>query len=140
MSYRDGTGVPQDDRKAAQLFQRAANKGHAGVQNALALCYLLGKGMPQDVDEAVRLCRRAAEQGHALGQFCLGQFYPRVGRVAGRSRGRSPLPPGSQLGNTEAMFNLANGYRLGRGVPQDVGEAARLYRLAAEQGSVHASI
>ena len=33
-------GVPQDDAKAAALYQQAADQGHAGGQARLGYCYL----------------------------------------------------------------------------------------------------
>ena len=41
-------------------------------------------------------------------------------------------------GYARAQYDLGNAYLNGRGVPQDDKEAARLYRLAAEQGNVYA--
>jgi len=93
LAYREGKGVPQDDREAARLFRRAANKGHADAQCELEACYRLGKGMPQDDDEAARLYRRAADQGHTLGQFNCGKCHdqekgvPQDYREAARSYG-----------------------------------------------------
>ena len=40
----------------------------------------------------------------------------------------------AEEGVAEAQFNLGVMYAEGRGVPQDDAEAARWYRLAAEQG------
>ena len=41
-------------------------------------------------------------------------------------------------GDPDAMFNLAQAYRLGRGVPQDMGRAEDLYERAAQAGHVQA--
>ena len=40
----------------------------------------------------------------------------------------------AEQGDTAAQFNLGLIYDLGRGVPQDKAEAARWYRMVAEQG------
>jgi len=42
-------------------------------------------------------------------------------------------------GDADAMFNLAQAYRLGRGVPQDVAKAEELYAKAAANGHIEAS-
>jgi cell division septation protein DedD len=42
-------------------------------------------------------------------------------------------------GDADAMFNLGQAYRLGRGVAQDPARAEELYRRAAEAGHVHAA-
>ena len=45
----------------------------------------------------------------------------------------------AQSGDADAMFNLAQAYRLGRGLPQDLDRAADLYRRAAEAGHLQAA-
>ncbi len=42
-------------------------------------------------------------------------------------------------GDPDAMFNLAQAYRLGRGVPADLGRAERLYLQAAKAGHLQAA-
>ncbi len=42
-------------------------------------------------------------------------------------------------GDADAMFNLAQAYRLGRGVPQDVKQAEMLYARAAAKGHIKAA-
>ncbi|QJB68369.1 SPOR domain-containing protein [Parasphingorhabdus halotolerans] len=41
-------------------------------------------------------------------------------------------------GNADAQFNLAQAYKLGRGVPMDLSEAEKWYRKAADQGHLQA--
>jgi TPR repeat protein len=48
------------------------------------------------------------------------------------------LRKAADLGDTDAMFNLATSYEDGRGVDQDEAEAARLYRQAADLGNTDA--
>ena len=45
----------------------------------------------------------------------------------------------AQSGDADAMFNLAQAYRLGRGLPQDLDRAADLYKRAAEAGHLQAA-
>ena len=45
----------------------------------------------------------------------------------------------AQAGDPDAQFNLAQAYRLGRGVEADLAQAEALYRLAAAQGHVKAA-
>ena len=49
------------------------------------------------------------------------------------------LLPLAQQGNAVAQVNVGLMYNGGQGVPQDVNEALRWYRLAAEQGLADAS-
>ncbi|MEO9600801.1 SPOR domain-containing protein [Parasphingorhabdus sp.] len=42
-------------------------------------------------------------------------------------------------GDADAQFNLAQAYKLGRGVPQDLGQAEKWYKQAADQGHLQAN-
>ena len=46
--YSFGDLVPQDDKKAAQWFEKAAAQGHGGAQNDLGVLYEYGQGVPRD--------------------------------------------------------------------------------------------
>ena len=46
--------------------------------------------------------------------------------------------PAAKAGDADAQFNLAQAYKLGRGVPPDMDQAARLYLQAAEHGHAQA--
>lgn len=46
--------------------------------------------------------------------------------------------PLAQNGDADAQFNLGQAYKLGRGVPADLPQAADWYRRAAAQGHLHA--
>jgi GAF domain-containing protein/Sel1 repeat-containing protein len=48
VSYLNGMGVPQDDRKATKWLKRAANQGHVAAQNTLSELYFSGRGVPRD--------------------------------------------------------------------------------------------
>ncbi|MEM6476874.1 MAG: SPOR domain-containing protein [Pseudomonadota bacterium] len=45
----------------------------------------------------------------------------------------------AQQGDADAIFNLAQAYRLGRGVPTDINRASELYAQAASKGHVKAA-
>jgi len=47
---------------------------------------------------------------------------------------------GAELGDSESQFNLGLAYYLGEGVEEDKPEAAKWFRLAAEQGDVTAQL
>ena len=73
--YRNGTGVPQDDKEAVKWFQLAAEKGQAQAQSNLGFMYANGRGALQDDKEAAKWFQLAAEQGHAQAQKNLGFMY-----------------------------------------------------------------
>jgi cell division septation protein DedD len=45
----------------------------------------------------------------------------------------------AEQGDADALFNLGQAYKLGKGVPQDLAEAEELFRRAAEKGHLQAS-
>ena len=52
MSYLKGDGVDKDEKKAFELFEKAALKGDNNAQYQLALCYQHGKGTNKDFVKA----------------------------------------------------------------------------------------
>jgi TPR repeat protein len=67
--------VKVDNAKAAQLYGRAAEQGHAKAQHNLGQCYAHGLGVKVDNAKAVQLFGRAAEQSLAEAQHNLGACY-----------------------------------------------------------------
>lgn len=51
---------------------------------------------------------------------------------------RAEWEPAAEAGDLDAIFNLGQLYRLGKGVPRDLDRAVRYYRRAAEAGHVAA--
>jgi preprotein translocase subunit SecG len=67
--YAQGRGVPKDERKAVELYQKAADQGFAWAQNNLARMYEQGRGVPKDERKTVELFQKAADQGFAGAQY-----------------------------------------------------------------------
>jgi TPR repeat protein len=66
--YAAGEGVKRDPAEARKWVTRAAEKGHAGAVNTLALAYIKGDlGIEESQrkgDEALRWVRRASDSGY----------------------------------------------------------------------------
>ena len=60
--YYNGTVVKQNVQKAVELFQKAADQGHAGAQYNLAVYYHNGTGVEQNISKAVELYQKAADE------------------------------------------------------------------------------
>jgi TPR repeat protein len=73
--YQEGRGVPQDYRKAVELYEKAAAQGNALAQVNLGWLYHEGKGVPQDYHKAAELYQKSADQGNAAGQAYLASQY-----------------------------------------------------------------
>jgi TPR repeat protein len=58
--------VARNEKKAVELFTRAAEQGHARAQCVLGLCFRQGRGVAQDKEKAVEWYTRAAKQGDEM--------------------------------------------------------------------------
>jgi HEAT repeat protein len=68
-------GVPLDFRRAAEWWQRAADKGEARAQHGLGLLYRSGTGVRIDEQAGLAWLEKAAEQGHLDAQADLAGIY-----------------------------------------------------------------
>jgi len=75
MLYRNGQGVPRDDKTAVKWYRLAAKQEYAAAQFNLGRMYYHGMGVPQDDKTAVKWFRLAAEEGHAFGALNLAFAY-----------------------------------------------------------------
>ena len=64
--HKEASEVEEKNKaKAAKLFRKAAEQGHASSQFNLGVMYETGQGVPEDKAEATKWIRKAAEQGDA---------------------------------------------------------------------------
>ena len=66
LMYRNGRGVPENDKTAVKWYTLAAEQGDADAQYNLALKYDNGEGVPENDKTAVKCYTLAAEQGLAI--------------------------------------------------------------------------
>jgi len=144
-SYMYGDGVDQNIDKAIQWFQKAIEQGHEkakqsldmlmfdlckhhaeqgnpDAQYELGLRYWDGIGIEQNREEADQWFRQAAEQGHEQAK----QITVEIGFFKFKYN--------AEQGDADAQFMLSVSYLYGLGVEQDMDEASRWLRKAAEQG------
>jgi TPR repeat protein len=143
MYYQGGQGVPRCPKRAALLWKRAAGQGHASAQANLGFLHYKGTcpGVRKSYRAAARLWKAAAGQGHTsarlnmalLLQVCLSSLSEHS-RLASCPALRQlslltdPSPP------SHRPRCLTVHTQLGRGVKRNLSEAARVFRLAADQG------
>jgi TPR repeat protein len=131
--YAEELGVARDDQRAFELFEKAANAGHAGAQGMMGMFYAQGRGGAQrDNAKSVEWTRKAAENGDPLSQYMMG-----VRSIDGLGIPRSPEDAVAWFGGAAeqnyALAQYALGVLLGFG-PQARGEAAHAQELRAEAG------
>jgi adenylate cyclase len=93
--YRDGTGVPEDQREAAKWFLRAAEQGYAKAQRHLGTRYATGEGIEQDIVSAIMWLTLAANQGLVTAEMSLRETVETANREEANEaerRARTWLP------------------------------------------------
>lgn len=84
-AYMTGKGVRQDDARAVELYQEAADMGYARALHNLGFMYAEGRGLPQDEFKAIELYRAAMAQAYVPAMTSLGIAY-----AEGRGVSREP--------------------------------------------------
>ena len=125
--YADGElGLVPSHKKAARLFQRAADLGDVAAINCLGYAYFHGHGVKLDKKQAVKYYRMAADRGFARAQHNLGCcFRDGDGVAQDDAEAARFFKMAAGQGFTDAEHNLAFMYATGRGVARDAGEAIR---------------
>ena len=66
----------KDERKAAALYQEAANQGHAKAQYWLGDCYQLGQGIEKDFRKSIEWYKKSMDNG-----YCELDIYDSISSV-----------------------------------------------------------
>lgn len=134
-AYRLGVGVPQNCKKALEIFTMAAKRGNTEAICKLGMMYELGAGVPQDYRQAQKLYLTAARRGNTNAQCGLGHLYEfGKGTTQNYELARKCYVAAAKRGNARAQCSLGYLYETGHGVPQNYGQAVKLYKLSASQG------
>lgn len=130
--YLSGRGVVSDELRAFGLFEHAAQQGHSRAQwNLGKLCAAGGVGFARDARRASTLFKKAANAGYAPAQATLGTVYAQAKKF---EQANAWWAKAADQDDPEALFNLANAYRLGLGVTIDLNQAFALLLRAADFG------
>jgi hypothetical protein len=122
-----GCGISYPD--AVKYFRLAADQGHSYGQVRLGICHYGGHGVERNMTRAQELFANSARAGNAFGQCWKGIADP-----AGLDAKVAYYRLSAEQGNCAGQRCLADCLENGRGVNQNLAEAAKYYRLAAEQG------
>jgi uncharacterized protein len=130
-----------DPVRAADLYRRAAQKGHAlaGLRYGLALSE--GNGIKRDPVAAQRWLIQAQESGMPEAALAMGDMAARTpatrDKAANEKIVQSALAwyqAAANGGVPSAQFKIANAYFAGVGLPRDPAQALLWYGRAAQQG------
>ncbi len=147
--------LPRDPVRSAQWFAKAALQGHAGAQTVLGYHYERGHGVSKNYAEAVKWIRKAVDQDYPDGMFHLGRLYSTGKGVKASAReAHKWFEKAAKGGSADAIvaLRLEREQALARPAHdktdraraaydrKNYGEAAKLYREAAEAGNAVAQV
>jgi TPR repeat protein len=142
----DGLGEPRDLAKAEALYTGAANSNNFKAQYRLGLLYSTGGLLKKDIAKARVFLTLAAQHGDKDAKAMLAQLndnapaltpLQQADLLSARGQHTQAADLYASLAaqnNPDAQTRLAWMYEAGRGVTQDLSEAARRFEIAAQAG------
>ncbi len=131
--------VPVLQRGVVEKIERLETRARAGdlrAQVALGRVYEKGEGIKPDPVKARDWYKLAAEKNYNEAHYALGMLYadPEIPFTSYSKAAEHFRQAANIGGHAEAQYELGRLYYKGRGVPNDLAEAFKLYRRAAVQG------
>ena len=129
-------GLPRDDAKAVEWYQKAAQQGLAKAETNLGDMYLFGRGgLDKDPVQALSWYLKAADQDFPDAQFRLGYMFEAGAGVAkDLPRAVKLYTAAADQNYPSAQYKLGDMFESGTGVAKDLLRAVKLYRAAANAG------
>ncbi len=118
--FLEGRGVPENEKQAAALYRKAAEKGDRLAHNNLGILHILGRGVAKDLTAAHNWFRLGAALGSTGAMDNLGELYLKgmgVPRDAEKAAGWFLMAANN--GFNQAKCKLGVMYAVGDGVPKD---------------------
>ena len=133
--YQTGFGVPRDETRACDLFEKAAKADIVTAARNFADCFFWGKGgRAQDYAQSKYWYERGIAANDAPAFCSLGAQYRRgLGVPKDAARAVALCAQGAELGDAEAQADLGEMYLAGTDVPRDAAAALQLLTKAAAQ-------
>lgn len=141
--YLNGSGIPKDECKAVECFQKAAENGEVKAYNDLARCFLKGMGVAADKEIALEYARKSMSLGCDEAKDTIGDIYfeqakcfrDGSGVEKDTQKAMSLFEKAGEYGNSKAYNSLAKFYLQGIGVPIDGGKGLELAMKSYEMGN-----
>ena len=126
--------MKEDNSKAFELFQKAAEKNHVDAMFRLGICYYNGEGISKNYGRAFELFQKAAEKNHLNAMFRLGACYY-YGRGVDKDEVKAfeLFNEAAEKNHLNAIYHLGECYYKGRGVNQDYTKAFECFQKAASE-------
>jgi len=134
--YDIGMGVTADPAKSLQHYQKAADMGMALAMHKLSSIFISGTGTAKDAAKGVAWLEKAANAGVAAAANDLGAIYLTglLGQKKDEKKALSLFMKAADLGNLEAVRNIASMHKDGIGAKADPATAYKWYSIARRGG------
>eukprot|EP00956_Cyclotella_meneghiniana_P034655 scaffold107193_cov23-Cyclotella_meneghiniana.AAC.1 len=123
-------GLPVDQSKAFELFQRASELGSASAHFHLGNSYQLGNGAEIDMKKAVHHWQIAAMMGNMQARHNLGSVELENGNY---QRGMKHYMIAAMCGDQDALNDIKEGFRSGHVPKEDFEKALRDYQASCDE-------
>jgi uncharacterized protein len=136
--YAQGlAGTPRDEKRAVELFEKAAVAGHVRAQINLGILYMRGQGMPADLIQARAWLEKAAASGDPQALYTLGRALSESAgqAVADPVRAADLYRRAAEKGNALAGLRYGLALSEGNGVKRDP-VAAQRWLIQAQEGGI----
>ena len=124
--YAEGVrGLPQDRKKALELWHRAGGLGHSESYFDIGLCYLYGEGVEGDKKKAKHYWELGAIGGNAKARHSLGIEEVRAGNMKGALKHFLLAVEGGYAGSLKSIKHM---YTCGDAKKDDYAKALQAYQ------------
>lgn len=138
--YLSGSAGERKPEKAAELFEKAAKKGHASSMLNLGNLYESGLGVLKNSQKAAEWYNAAVNEGNVEAKARLGNLYYSGNGVAkDEKKAAELLKDPADKGDVDAQYILGLLHLEGIGVRKDPKLAAKYLQKPSEQGMPGAS-
>lgn len=129
-------GIPRDEARAAQLFEKAAEKGNRRAQLNIGTLYWRGQGVPRDLVQARAWLEKAAADGNVHAIYALGRAMSESAPPANAdpTRAADLFRQAAERGHMFAALRYGMALSEGAGVKKDQAAAQRWFVTAQQNG------
>ncbi|RIB09864.1 kinase-like domain-containing protein [Gigaspora rosea] len=134
-NYQKGINVNKNEKKAFELYIKAANMGFSIAMNDVGFCYLNGIGVEKDEHKAFFYYQKSADMGDALGANSVGFCYLHgIGVEKDEHKAFFYYQKSADMDDVDGIYNVGCRYLYGEGVSKDEHKAFEFkYKYACEQ-------
>jgi len=132
LSFIGRPPIARDHKEAIRWYTKAASRGHAEAQFALAQAHARGDGVPVDAKRSVQWLTRAADNGHVAAMMSLARLHDDgVGAPRDRAAAAEWVRKAAEHGDPRAQALYADRLEAGIGVAVNEALADRWRERAA---------